>query len=94
MQEPPTKMWIKRRTEKCKYIYWLLTLQRCSPYPYSFFKGVSDNKQGKKKKKKVISNNAEYREELLKTVYTESDECNNGGELFLDIYIRKSITQK
>lgn len=48
----------------------------------------------KKKKKKVISNNAEYREEFLKTVYTESDECNNGGELFLDIYIRKSITQK
>lgn len=41
----------------------------------------------------VISNNAEYGE-FLKPVYTESDECNNGGELLLDIYIRKSITQK
>ena len=49
MQEPPTKKWIKRRTEKCKYIYWLLTLQRCSPYPYSFFKGVSENGQSKLK---------------------------------------------
>lgn len=60
---------------------------------FVFQQEETDNKQ-EKKKKKVISNNAEYREEFLKTVYTESDECNNGGELFLDIYIRKSITQK
>ena len=37
----------------------------------------------------VISNNAEYGEEFLKPVYTESDECNNGGELVLDIDMRK-----
>lgn len=25
---------------------------------------------------------------------TDSEECNNGGEQFLDIYIRMSITQR
>lgn len=35
--------------KKCQYIFWLLTLQRCSLYPYSFFKGVSENGQSELK---------------------------------------------